>query len=56
VDADDFATMLSALLYGFVVPVALDDPAVGSAQAFELSMQNASSRLGFPWNGRRASN
>ena len=56
VDADDFAVALSALLYGFVVPIALDDPAVGPAHAFELSMQFASGKLGFSWNGRRASN
>jgi AcrR family transcriptional regulator len=56
VDADDFAVALSALLYGFVVPIALDDPVVGPAHAFELSMQFASGRLGFSWNGRRASN
>jgi AcrR family transcriptional regulator len=56
VDADDFAVALSALLYGFVVPVALEDPAVGPAQAFELSMRFASDRLGFTWNGRRARN
>ena len=56
VDADDFAVALSALLYGFVVPIALDDPAVGPAHAFELSMQFASGRLGFTWNGRHASN
>ena len=56
VDAEGFAMTLSALLYGFVVPVALEDPTVGSTQAFELSMQYASGRLGFAWNGRRASN
>ena len=56
VDADGFAVALSALLYGFVVPIALDDPAVGPARAFELTMQFASGRLGFGWNGRRASN
>jgi AcrR family transcriptional regulator len=56
VDADNFAMMLSALLYGFVVSIALDDPTVGPAQAFELSMQFAAGRLGFAWNGRRASN
>jgi hypothetical protein len=56
VDADDFAVTLSALLYGFVVPIALEDPATGPTQAFELSMQYASGRLGFPWNGRRARN
>jgi hypothetical protein len=56
VDADDFALALSALLYGFVMPIALEDPAVGPARAFELSMQFASGRLGFSWNGRRARN
>jgi AcrR family transcriptional regulator len=56
VDADGFAAMLSALLYGFVVPIALEDPVVGPAQAFELSMQFASGRLGFPWDERRPGN
>lgn len=56
VDADDFAVTLSALLYGFVVPIALEDPATGPIQAFELSMQYASGVLGFPWDGRRARN
>jgi len=51
VDADDFAAAMSALLYGFVVPIALDDPEVGPDRAFELSMQFASGRLGFGWNG-----
>jgi AcrR family transcriptional regulator len=54
VDADDFAAAVSALLYGFVVPIALDDTAVGPARAFELSMQFASGRLGFRWNRSRA--
>jgi AcrR family transcriptional regulator len=54
VDADDFAVVLSALLYGFVVPIALEDPAVGPAQAFELTMRFAAGTLGFGWNGRRS--
>ncbi len=53
VDAGDFAVMLSTLLYGFVVPIALDDPEVGPARAFELTMRFAADRLGFDWNGRR---
>jgi AcrR family transcriptional regulator len=53
VDAGDFAVALSALLYGFVVPIALEEPEVGPARAFELSMQFASDRLGFAWDGRR---
>jgi AcrR family transcriptional regulator len=56
VDADDFAVTLSALLYGFVVPIALEDLATGPTQAFELSMEYVSGRLGFPWNRRRARN
>ena len=56
IDADDFAVALSALLYGFVVPIALEDPVVGPARAFELAMQFASARLGFPWTGRRPGN
>jgi hypothetical protein len=54
VDADDFTAMLSVPLYGFVVPIALDDPVTGPRQAFELSMQFASGRLGFRWNGPRS--
>jgi AcrR family transcriptional regulator len=53
VDAGDFAVMLSTLLYGFVVPIALEDPEVGPERAFELTMQFAADRLGFDWNGRR---
>ncbi len=52
-DADDFAVMLSALLYGFVVPIALEDPVVGPDRAFELTMRFAAERLGFDWNGRQ---
>ncbi|HET6876477.1 MAG TPA: TetR/AcrR family transcriptional regulator [Jatrophihabitans sp.] len=54
VDADDFAVTLSALLCGFVVPIALEDPTTEPSRAFELSMQYASDRLGFRWGGRRA--
>ena len=53
VDASDFAVMLSTLLYGFVVPIALEDPEVGPERAFELTMRFAADRLGFDWNGRR---
>jgi AcrR family transcriptional regulator len=56
VHADDFAVTLSALLNGFVVPIALEDPTTGPTRAFELSMQYASSMLGFPWNGRHGRN
>jgi AcrR family transcriptional regulator len=54
VDADDFAIGMSALLDGFAVQIALDDPAVTPARAFELTMRFAADRLGFSWNGRRS--
>jgi AcrR family transcriptional regulator len=53
VDADDFAVLMSALLDGFAVQVALEDPAVAPARAFELTMRFAADRLGFTWTGRR---
>jgi AcrR family transcriptional regulator len=56
VDADDFAVTLSTLLDGFAVQIALEDTQVIPARAFELSMQYASGKLGFPWSGRRTRN
>jgi AcrR family transcriptional regulator len=56
VDADDFAIALSALLDGFAVQVALDDPDVGPQRAFELTMRFAAGQLGFDWTGRHAGN
>ena len=47
---------LSALLDGFAVPIALEDPQVTPARAFELSMKYASGQLGFPWSRRRGRN
>jgi AcrR family transcriptional regulator len=52
-DAGDFAVLLSALLDGFAVQIALEDSRAASARAFELTMRFASDRLGFAWNGRR---
>jgi AcrR family transcriptional regulator len=52
VDPEDFAVTLSALLDGFAVMIALDDPQVAPARAFELTMRFAASLLGFGWNGR----
>ena len=52
VDAEDFAVALSALLDGFAVMIALDDPQVAPARAFELTMRFAADRLGFRWSGR----
>jgi len=52
VDPDDFAVALSALLDGLAIQIALKDPAVGGARAFELSMRFAAGQLGFEWSGR----
>jgi len=56
VGAEEFAVTLSALLDGFAVPIALEDPQVTPARAFELSMKYASGQLGFPWSRRRGRN
>jgi AcrR family transcriptional regulator len=50
----DFAVLLSALLDGLAVQIALSDPAVDAARAYELSMQFAAGQLGFTWTPRRA--
>jgi AcrR family transcriptional regulator len=49
VDATDFATVLSALLDGLAIQIALEDPAVDANRAFELSMRFAADLLGFDW-------
>jgi AcrR family transcriptional regulator len=55
VDPAEFAVTLSALLDGFSVQIALVDPAVGPARAFELSMRFVANELGFSWvPGRQA--
>jgi AcrR family transcriptional regulator len=56
VDARGFAVTLTALLDGLTVQIALEDPVVDPAGAFELSMQFVADRLGFDWTpgrGRR---
>ena len=45
----DFATTLSALLDGFAIQIALEDPTVDAGRAFELTMRFAASELGFAW-------
>jgi len=45
----DFAVLLSALLDGLAVQIALGDPAVDASRAFELSMRFAAGQLGFAW-------
>ncbi|HTW03308.1 MAG TPA: TetR family transcriptional regulator C-terminal domain-containing protein [Streptosporangiaceae bacterium] len=53
VDADDFAVLLSALLDGLAIQIALDDPVVGPQRSFDLSMAFIAAQLGFAWNGGR---
>ncbi len=56
VDAADFAVCLSALLDGLAIQIALADPVVDPAGAFELSMHFVANQLGFEWSpgrGRR---
>jgi BetI-type transcriptional repressor, C-terminal len=50
VDAGEFAVVLSALLDGFAIQIALDDDTVQAAKAFELSMRFAADRLSFEWS------
>jgi hypothetical protein len=48
-DAGDFAVTLSALLDGLAVSIALEDPEVTPARAFELTMRFAAGQLSFDW-------
>ena len=54
VDPVEFAALLSALLDGLAVQIALADPAVGPDRAFELAMRFIAAQLGFTWTRRRA--
>jgi hypothetical protein len=45
--------LLSALLDGLAVQIALADPVVDAARAYELSMRFAAGQLGFTWTSRR---
>jgi AcrR family transcriptional regulator len=49
VDPAGFASCLTALLDGFTVQIALEDPAVDPVGAFELCMQFVADRLGLEW-------
>jgi AcrR family transcriptional regulator len=49
VDATDFAITFSALLDGLAIQIALVDPVVNPARAFQASMRFASQQLGFVW-------
>lgn len=52
VDAEDFAVLVSALLDGMAIQIALADPVVDPARAFRLSMHFIADQLGFTWAGR----
>ncbi|HEY1906351.1 MAG TPA: TetR family transcriptional regulator C-terminal domain-containing protein, partial [Myxococcaceae bacterium] len=49
VDPEEFAVLFSALLDGLAIQIALADPAVSTARAFELAMRFAAAQLGFTW-------
>ena len=51
VDADDFAIGLDALLDGYAIQIALDDPVASPEKCFELCMLYISRELGFEWPG-----
>jgi AcrR family transcriptional regulator len=51
----DFAATLSALLDGFAIQIALEDPTVDAGRAFELTMRFAARELGFTWVPRHRS-
>jgi AcrR family transcriptional regulator len=52
-DAASFAVTLSALLDGMAVQIALDDPDVPPARAYDLAMRFASGQLGFSLDAAR---
>jgi AcrR family transcriptional regulator len=49
VDPVDFAVLMSALLDGLAVQIALADPVVDANRAFDLCMRFAAAQLGFSW-------
>jgi hypothetical protein len=53
VDPDNFAVLLSSLLDGLAIQIALDDPVVTPARAFEVCMRFIADQLGFTWDGSR---
>ncbi len=54
VDPDSFAILLSTLLDGMAIQIALNDPVVGPQRAFEQCMLFISDQLGFEWkDGQR---
>ena len=53
IDVASFAICLFALLDGLTVQLALRDPVVDGARAFELTMRFVADQLGFSWHPRR---
>jgi AcrR family transcriptional regulator len=53
VDPADFAVVLTSLLDGLAVQIALADQEVTPDRAFVLTMRYAASELGFRWEGRQ---
>src|SRR5690348_9671587 len=53
VEPKDFATLLSSLLDGLAVQIALADQEVGPFRAFDLAMRFIAAQLGFTWTPRR---
>jgi AcrR family transcriptional regulator len=53
IDATDFSIALSALLDGFAVQIALQDPTVDAARAYTATMRFAAQALGFAWKPSR---
>jgi AcrR family transcriptional regulator len=53
IDASSFAVYLSTMLDGLTIQIALNDPVVDSARAFELSMRFVADQLGFDWTPSR---
>jgi len=53
VDEDDFSIAYSALLDGFAIQIALEDPVVDGRRAFNLAMRVAAGELGFDWHPKR---
>jgi AcrR family transcriptional regulator len=54
VDATDFAITLSALLDGFAIQIALNDPVVDPMRAFQSAMRYSAQTLGFEWTPAKA--
>jgi hypothetical protein len=53
VDPGGFAILLSALLDGMAIQIALEDPVIGPKRAFDLSMRFIADQLAFEWSGDR---